>query len=193
MTATLLATLDQLDGEFATLAERGDALLDGLSDEKADWQPGNPGKGGWSAGQCVAHLNSTAEAYIPVIRRAIQAAPAADAAALPPFRPGLLARWAVGSMEPPPRFRMPTLRAITPAAHHPAAATAERFASLQRALRTLIAEAKNVDASRVRITSPLSSLVTLRLPATFAFLAAHERRHLWQAEQVRAAQPAAPA
>lgn len=185
MPPTLLSTLDQLDDQFATLTERAGALLDDLSEEQCNWQPGN---GGWSVGQCIAHLNSTATAYIPVIRRAIDEAPAADAANLPPFRPGLLARWAVGSMEPPPRFRMPTLRAITPAAHHPAAATAETFASLQGDLRALIDNAKNIDASQVRITSPLSSLVTLRLPATFAFLAAHERRHLWQAEQVRAAQ-----
>ena len=52
-------------------------------------------------------------------------------------------------------------------------------------LLELLRRADGVDISRAKVTSPLSKLLKLRIGAAFAILAAHGRRHLWQARQVR--------
>jgi hypothetical protein len=45
--------------------------------------------------------------------------------------------------------------------------------------------ANGLDLGRVKIPSPASWRVKLNLAAAFALLAAHERRHLWQARRVK--------
>jgi hypothetical protein len=49
----------------------------------------------------------------------------------------------------------------------------------------LARRAGRVDLARVKLESPASARVKLSLGETFALLAAHERRHLWQARQVK--------
>jgi hypothetical protein len=41
---------------------------------------------------------------------------------------------------------------------------------------------------KVKITSPLASFLKFRLGAAFGIVIAHDRRHLWQAQQVRHAE-----
>ncbi len=45
--------------------------------------------------------------------------------------------------------------------------------------------ADGLDLARVRVISPVSRCFRLPLGAYFAFVMAHDRRHLWQARQVR--------
>jgi hypothetical protein len=47
--------------------------------------------------------------------------------------------------------------------------------------------ADGLDLKRQRVISPVSRLLRLPLGAYFAFVIAHDRRHLWQARNVRAA------
>jgi hypothetical protein len=48
-----------------------------------------------------------------------------------------------------------------------------------------VRQANGLDLSRVRVVSPLTSLMRMSLGQCFGLLAAHERRHLWQAARVR--------
>jgi hypothetical protein len=42
-----------------------------------------------------------------------------------------------------------------------------------------------LDLSRIKLGSPIVPIVRLPLGTWFAFIIAHERRHVWQARQVR--------
>jgi len=57
-------------------------------------------------------------------------------------------------------------------------------------VRDLLAErvrrSDGLDLARIRTISPVNRLVRLPLGAYFAFILAHNRRHLWQGRQVRA-------
>src|SRR6266545_284985 len=48
-----------------------------------------------------------------------------------------------------------------------------------------VRQADGLDLARVRTISPVNSLLRLPLGAYFNFILAHDRRHLWQARQVR--------
>jgi hypothetical protein len=61
------------------------------------------------------------------------------------------------------------------------------FASLQQKLAELIQAARDIDLTRVKIISPFDKRVKYNVFSAFRILVAHERRHLWQAEQAVAA------
>jgi hypothetical protein len=52
--------------------------------------------------------------------------------------------------------------------------------------------ADGLDLKRAVVTSPASRFFRMSLGAYLAFLAAHDRRHLWQARQVREAEAFPP-
>ncbi len=63
--------------------------------------------------------------------------------------------------------------------------TLERFDYLQQELQVRIDRSAGLALDRLRLVSPFDARVKYNLYATFCIIAAHQRRHLWQAEQVK--------
>lgn len=61
--------LQSVTDEFAAAQERLHVLAASMPEE---WWAERADLAGWSVGECVAHLNLTAEAYLPLIRRGIE-------------------------------------------------------------------------------------------------------------------------
>ena len=80
-------------------------IAHGLDHSRFNWAPA-PGR--WSIGQCVEHLNITAERYIPVLQQAMNAARAKRQLNQGPFALGFFERWFMQQLEPPVRFRTKT-------------------------------------------------------------------------------------
>ena len=167
-------------------ANRRDArdLVAGLSDAQFNWCPA-PGR--WSMAQCFDHLNVATRKTFPAFDRAIADARARGRTAPGPFRYGWFARWMIRSMEPPPRRRMRAPRIFTPALERRLADAFPEFLAVRDQLVERVHRAEGLDLQRVRVVSPVSRLLRMPLGAYFAFILAHERRHLWQAREVRRA------
>ena len=60
-----------------------------------------------------------------------------------------------------------------------------RVLELQDEIIRRVIAADGLDLGGIRMSSPISRRFKMSLGQWFAFLAAHERRHLWQAWQVR--------
>lgn len=109
-----------------------------------------------------------------------------------PFRYGLLFHLFLWYEEPPPRKkRIPIkLGNAAPELFAPPAQPNENvtneFITLQNELSALTEKADGLDLTRVTITSPAAKRFRMSLLEAFGGTLAHERRHLWQAEQVRA-------
>src|SRR5256885_16415132 len=90
----------------------------------------------------------------------------------------------IRSFEPPPRRRFRNPRLLEPA-HQPLApdAVLREFLSLRDALTRRVQQADGLDLERVIVVSPVSRFFRMPLGGYFAFLLAHDRRHLWQARQ----------
>ena len=170
------AYLRQLD------AIRADArqLVAGLSDAEFNRRPA---AGRWSAAECLDHLN-TLRKILPAIDRAITHAAARGLRSEGPFHYGWFARWMIRSFEPPPQRRFRNPRLLEPA-HQPLApdAVLREFLSLRDALTRRVQQADGLDLERVIVVSPVSRFFRMPLGGYFAFLLAHDRRHLWQARQ----------
>jgi hypothetical protein len=67
----------------------------------------------------------------------------------------------------------------------PLDAVVPRFIELQSELLNLVQASIDLDLNRIKITSPISNQVRYNLYSCFLVIAAHQRRHLWQAERTR--------
>jgi len=158
------------------------ALVAGLSDAPFNWRP-EPGR--WSVAQCLDHLNVATAKTLPAFDRAIRDARSRRLVAPGPFRYGWFANWMVRSMEPPVKRRMRTVKIFTPAPEGSVAEVVPEFLRVCDQLAERVRRADGLDLTRARVVSPVTRLLRMPLGAYFAFILAHERRHLWQARQVR--------
>ncbi|HEX5134610.1 MAG TPA: DinB family protein [Thermoanaerobaculia bacterium] len=156
-------------------------LLEGISDSRLNWRP-SPEK--WSIAQCLDHLNSGWGA-LPKLDRAIAGAGERGIRGAGPYRHPLLGKVYLRFTEPPPKIRVSAPRRFRPVAERSISDVVPRFLGLQQEILARIESADGLDLGRIRLSSPISRRFRMSLGQWFAFLAAHERRHLWQAWQVR--------
>lgn len=157
-------------------------LASGLSDEQFFWGP--DGGRRWSVALCLDHLAVANAVYGAAIADAIAAAKARGWARRGPMVPGFFGRRFVQSLEPPPKYRSGAPAKIRP---RPSRSRAEILTSYREAhdrLRELLVQAAEVDANRATFPNPFFSLARVKVSTGFHVVAAHDRRHLWQAERV---------
>jgi hypothetical protein len=157
-------------------------LLSGLTEDQFHWSPASSR---WSIAQCLVHLVIIGGKYFPIVDETIEHARAQNLLSRGPFRYGFLERWFVRATEPPPGIRLRTPTAARPPDDQPLAGVVANFLTMQNDLRMRIRTANGLDLARARMTSPFVKALTMGLGPCFAFLVAHERRHIWQAWQVR--------
>lgn len=172
--------LDEYARQITAVMDEGRQLLEGMSAVQLNWSPA-PGR--WSVGSCFAHLNETTALYNDRLAPAIAAA----------RERGLLGdtgkynffeRFFISSLEPPPKRRFKAPSAVRPEVRDfdPEETLAAFLRTRERTIE-LLQEGNGLDLARFKVTSPLSRLVKFRAGSVFAILAAHDRRHLWQARQ----------
>ena len=155
-------------------------LRDRYSEAQLAWQP-TPDA--WNMLECLDHLTVLDELYFEQIRDrlAYDALPRSDA----PFEPSLFGRMFHAAVKPGGRFRMKTIGLFKPsreALSDPA--TVDRFVAHQHELLDLMGEADGLDLNRVKIASPASRFVRLRLGEAFWIMTTHQERHLQQLQRI---------
>jgi hypothetical protein len=172
------SVIDQLDE-----ADRhADALVATLSDPQFHWQP--DGGRRWSVAQCLEHLAVGAEVYLAGMRGAVDRAKQERSVRRGPLTPGFFGRQFANSLEPPVRFRGRAPKAIVPSSTLSRAEILSRFHGSHAALKAMAREAATIDANRATFRNPFLKMVRMKLSSAFQVINAHDRRHLWQAEQV---------
>lgn len=178
-------TVESLTAEVAALRASLDALTQGLSRAQFNWQP--DGGARWSIAECIDHMARGNAVYLDAIDAAIAAAPARAAAGSFTAKPNTLGRWFAQSLEPPVRTRLHAPKLIHPKSDLDLVETVHRFdATLVRLVATM-PRAWAVDLNRTKFRNPLlRGLRVFNVAAAFQILTSHCRRHMRQAEGVRA-------
>lgn len=173
--------LEDIRAELEAVSKRASAIVAALPPELMGRRPVPES---WSVAECLNHLTLTADAYAPVVREALAEGRRHNLRGsgkhfrMEPVA-WLLAWW----LEPPYRFRSRTPAAFVPATSDPAEAL-PHFLERQQQLLGLLAEANGLALERLQIASPFARQVRYSVYSAFRLIAVHERRHLWQAEQV---------
>jgi hypothetical protein len=182
---SLIPQIDGLRNEFERLAAEAEALVLPLTDEQFRWQPA---PGAWSIAQCIEHLNVTARMYLPSLDEAIADAIRRGLYASGPFTYNWVGRFVVRSMEPPARVKMKTPETFAPAESRRRQEIMAAFRAYQVQFIDRLRQSNGLDLARARVKSPASRWLRLPLGSVFDLVLAHERRHLWQAQRVTAAE-----
>lgn len=186
-----MADLDDLAQQFRDVRIRAAALVAPLSEAQFNWRA-RPGS--FSVAECLVHLNVTADAVLARMLRAIAGGRRRGLTGSGPFRYGWFSRWFEAGMEPPPkrRSRSPGVFAITAGSSYHKEDVMREFAAEGENWLEALQLARGLDLRRVKTASPASRFLRFPIGAYFRISVAHERRHLWQAEQV-VRQPGFPA
>jgi hypothetical protein len=166
-------TLAELEQQFEAISLRASAL-----DTAVPAFTRRPRPESWSAAECILHLNISLSPFLQIWANAIPA--------LPPSKRESYRRdfwgWALAwFLEPPARMRIPT-----PAPFEPRDIGGDPmpvFLEGQRCVIELLRAARGRRLDQMKVVSPFEKRVRYSLWSSFCVNAAHERRHLWQAER----------
>lgn len=143
----------------------------------------------WSIAECFDHLLVTGRGALERIDDTIRTARAKGLLLRSgPFHYGVIEKWMVRLLEPPPRRKLGVPRGYVPSPNRPCSEVVPAFLRLQDAFLRSLLEANGVDLAKARASSPRRRWLTFSLEQYLALHAAHERRHLWQARQIRGSQ-----
>ncbi len=156
-------------------------LVGTLTDTQLNWRP-EPQR--WSIGEHIAHLCIATKPYLDTIADAVAAARARGLVAGPPYRYGWLGNWFARTMEPPPRFRMKTIRRLIPQQPRSREEVVADFTATQDAVIRSLRAANGIDLGRVTMRSPYLSMLKLSVGSAFLVILGHNRRHIWHVRRI---------
>ncbi|HXM40959.1 MAG TPA: DinB family protein [Bryobacteraceae bacterium] len=180
--SSLAPELSELDRQFAATKAEASELVKGLKEPQFNWRPAPHD---WSIAECLLHLNIVGDRAVHRLEKTLAEAHAQGLAGQGPFGYGWLGKWILANTEPPVKRKYKAPRRFTPSYGQPITAVLPTFLHLQDQLALRLEQANGLDLARVKVPAPEAGLLRFNLQLTFAWLAAHERRHLWQARQVR--------
>ena len=174
--------LQSVADTYAESRERLHALLAEADDDAFNRKPSAKG---WSAGECVVHLNKTSEPYLPVIEALVGPdAPRGEG----PFEWGWMSRRFIEAVRPGSR-PLPTGGPMKP----PRAAGLRSEVDRDRALARFDADvdrwlavcerADGVALDRIKMRSPILPVVKLPAGVFLEAMGLHALRHVGQAER----------
>ena len=176
----MMQSLEDVEQELNEATARAQRLVGSTEPRLFTVRP-NPAS--WSAAECLAHLSLTTETFLPKLKQTIEDArrQGLNADARPSMDLfGRLLKW---FLEPPVRKRVKTSAPFVPKAVRARAEAIAEFIAFQLRLIDVLHNARGLDVNRIRILSPFDPKVKYNIYSAFRILAAHQRRHLWQAEK----------
>lgn len=137
----------------------------------------------WSILECLEHLNLYGNFYLPQIELQIKQS---NTKPDPVFKSGILGDYFAKSMLPKEKLnKMKTFKDKNPLNSKLDKAVIDHFIAQQMKLLDLLSQSRNVNLSKVKIKTSISSLIRINLGDTFRFIIYHNLRHLKQIEVIQ--------
>jgi hypothetical protein len=187
MAMTEHADIQTLEAALDAIDEDARNLVDGLTADQGIWRPA---PGAWSIAHCFDHLAIANRVYLRAMEPAAAEALARGRRRTRPAVPGLIGGWFVRSLDAPvkPRLKMRAPAKIVPRESPALADAVTQFFATQDQVRAFLGKYADIDLAGVHFPNPFIRGVRFSLATGLHVIAAHDRRHLWQAWNVRKAQ-----
>jgi uncharacterized damage-inducible protein DinB len=144
-----------------------------------------PAPDAWSANQCLQHLNSYSNYYLPQLEKAFAGNNGQKPAQQ--FTSGWLGGYFTRLLQPPaagaPVKKMKAPANHTPHTTLPSHQVIAAFIDNQEKLLQLINNAASVNLGTTRVPISIARFIRLRAGDVLAFVVAHQMRHVAQAER----------
>ena len=141
----------------------------------------------WSAAQCLMHLNSYGDCYLPAIARSIDEALNKQWLSTTNFKSSWIGNFFTEMMLPKDAAgtvkKMKAPKNHTPLANNNSDAAIATFIDQQEMLLQLLEKARAIDLRMAKTPISISKFIKLPVGDTFRFLIAHNFRHVLQAKR----------
>lgn len=182
MALKLEYTPEEFIAELGRQSAQAQAVAAGLSAAALNWQPN--GGSGWSVLQCLDHLAIMNAKYVKALQDAVENNRDQLEPRKVPIQPsGWFTRWFIGMEEPPPKIKLPAPKKIAPPSHLTSAVLGD-FEAAQDQLVEFLRQWGETDLGDLKVKDPLFPM-HLTADTQLLIISYHNRRHLWQAEQVK--------
>lgn len=171
--------LQRILAELADSDRRAAEMVHALSNDQLNWRPSATE---WSIAQCLDHLALSNRMYSEALHRAIEQARQEPVSASIPLRPGVFGRTFIRALEPPPKRKMKAPKKIVPIDWMDKDEVLQRFLESEEAMRAVIRDGARFDLNRIRFKNPFFWFLRFTVGTGLLIIAAHNRRHLWQAQ-----------
>lgn len=139
--------------------------------------------GGWSIAQCLEHLNSYGDYYLPLIEKNLKGAD--NQSENGSFKSSWLGNYFIRMMEPTTgKQKFKAFKGHIPVLELDAYAVIAEFIRQQEQLLDLLKKAEKLDLNSIRIPISITRFIKLKLGDVFQFIIAHDERHIQQAMRV---------
>lgn len=137
---------------------------------------------GWSIAECIAHLNTYSEYYLPRIEEALMKAPPLEDAAF--FKHSLLGRYFINSMDPDRNNKkFKALKRHRPSEiNNPTGVVSDFIQHLEKMLG-LLKQARTRNIRKKSVKTSISPWIRISPGDALQFLLTHNKRHLDQAKR----------
>ncbi len=177
----LNAACTKLLAEFEINAERMKDLIYPLSDRQVNWRPEYDK---WSVLDNLLHINITNQSYLDNILGKLNVLRKAEKPFIQDAEWSILGRFFLYLMEPPYRLRFKAPKKLLPKNPLLREETVLQFMDIHNKIEAMLNQAVYYRLKGLRFYSPGSRHFSWSFVEIVSILAAHERRHLWQAEQI---------
>jgi len=174
-------SLAELDREFQANTSEASLLVRPLDRTQLLWRPAS---GGWSVAECLEHLVKTGTLHLSKLERGIDKASQVADARSHKHRFGFFAWQFMSRMEPPVRYHYKAPRPFRPGKTDELESAVQHFEENRRRFERLLAQAGDCKWWTARVPNPILPGSWLGFGDWLAIIAAHDRRHLWQATKV---------
>jgi hypothetical protein len=178
----LVEDLQNLQHQFQAIKTEAQHGLADLSDAQFNW---HPSAHEWSIAECIDHLIVTGRRSLSRIHQTVNEARSQGLLSRGPFRYGILEKWMVRLIEPPPRRKFRAPKGYVPFPDRPYSEVVPAFFLLQDEFLECLHESNGIDLSKTKVGNPATKWFKLSLGQYLALHAAHQRRHLWQVRQIK--------
>ena len=135
--------------------------------------------GGWSIAQCLDHLNSYGDYYIPKMAEGMENFKGGSSST---FTSTWLGNYFTKMLDPATgKRKMKAFKAYVPPSSLDGQAVVAKFIQQQQMLINLLRNAKQKNLDKIKIPLTISRFIKLKLGDTFGFIIAHDERHIQQA------------
>jgi hypothetical protein len=180
MSTQLSPQLSEIKSQLENASQKARDLVSDLTPDEMTYRAR---EGTWSVAECIVHLSLTTQAHLPLLKSTLDNAFEQNIVSQGPFRMdwiGGLLKWSLA----PSRFKIKTTKPFEPIEIGAVTEVVPKFLELQEQLIATIERSNGISLDKIKIQSVFNERMKYNLFSCFQILAAHERRHLWQAEQV---------
>ncbi len=175
-----------LEDGFDAVERDARALVSGLTELSGAWRPD---ANSWSVAECLDHLAIANRVYLGAMQPVAERTLRQGRRRRGPAQPGVIGRWFIRTLEPPvtSRFKRAAPERIRPRRTRSLRDSIAQFLASHDEVRAFLRRYADTDLAGVRFPNPFVRGVRFSLATGLHVIAAHERRHLWQAWRVRQA------